>query len=73
MGLRVVGAILSIDAPPGRADALPCAAALTLPSMALLPGYAAILKTYKDADNYHMPYNAVPISLYLNVGLINLK
>ena len=45
------GAILSISAPPGRADAHPCAAALTQASMPLLPGSTEILKTYQDAWN----------------------
>ena len=47
--LRTKSAILRIAAPPGRADARPCAAALTLPSLALLPGGSAILKTYQHA------------------------
>ena len=44
-----LGAILSVAAPPGRADARPCAAALTLASMPLIPGGSTTLKTNQHA------------------------
>ncbi len=49
-------------APTGRADALPCAAALTLASIPLLPVGPTTLKTYQHAAG-----NALAFSLPLRV------
>ena len=43
--------ILNLNAPPGRADAHPCATALTPPSMALLPGSTSRFKTNQTRED----------------------